>query len=267
MLEKLRHPRFKSTAGRWKAISQLIDPVAPGSLDDIVGLPTKKQLLAYGPGYFEDAASEEVRATVGRLALRTFARSLEVVEGAAASRQDGSSSSSLLLSYDAVYLAASAFILLFGYAPLGRDSEVCVDIFYEAPKSKIVLEDTYAFFVFDRWSHDVVWKLCKRLIGTVDSAPEINEHLKILRSDKLEKVSQRRNSQIYDQASLYSGDDPSQSDYPGKIPLPSGSPWAVVRYQMVFSALAKINHQMIIAADMEKILAKVASAQRRKFLV
>ncbi len=263
MYDKLRAPRFKATAERWRVLSGRIDPNVVGGLDDLVGLPTKRKLLAYGSGYFEARADEEVRTTVGRLAIRTFARSLEVVEGAGASRHAGSNVSSLLLSYDAVYLAASTLVLLCGYAPVGRDSEVCVDIFYTSAQRRIALEDTYAFFVLNRWSHDVVWKLCKRIIRTIDAPCEIKEHLRILRSDKLDKVSQRRNSQIYDQAKLYAGDDELHSDFPTLKPVLDAS-WAVDRYRTIFLALSKINWQLVALADMERHLAKLANAQRRK---
>lgn len=263
MYDKLRAPRFHATAERWKILSKFIDPNIAGGLDELVGLPTKRQLLDYGSGYYEARAEQEVRVTVGRLAIRTFARSLEVVEGAGASRLSGSNVSSLLLSYDAVYLAASTMVLLFGYAPIGRDSEVCVDIFYKSSQPRIALEDTYGFFVLDRWSHEVVWKLCKRIISTIDTPAEIKDCLKVLRSDKLDKVSQRRNSQIYDQAKLYAGDDKADADFPSLQPVLDAS-WAVDRYRAIFHALSKINLQLVVRADLEKHLVKLANSQRRK---
>lgn len=263
-ISALRHPRLESTATVWKSIRRFIDLNDDTQILDYPNPPTKEQVASYGLT-LEQPAIGAVRALVLNSGLRAFAKSLEANEGALLCAARGASASGLLLQYDAAYLAARAFCLLLGFAPVNRESTVTVDVL-RSFQGKVAdpTEDNFSFFIYGRWGHSNIWELTSRLIRTLNRREDIEANLRFLRSDKLEDVSNQRNQQIYGTGRLYAGDFAEEADFPDL--LCSEAPVQRVmsrRYYEIFRNISAISRTLIKGADLGGVCASIASEKRQ----
>lgn len=262
-IESLRHPRVDIISSVWRSLASAVDARDDTISLDIPDSPTANQIAQYGMS-FDKPAANDVRVLVLNAGIQALAKSLEANQGARQCRDIGATASGLLLSYDAAYLAARAFCLLTGFAPVNRESSVSVDVLVSyGSKSTDITEDNFSYFNFGRWSHSNIWALAGRLSRTLKH-DEIESHLKVLRSDKLTNVTRIRNSQIYGSGPLYNGDDPEHADFPDLLFMEDLTNVVICgRYLSIFRSLVAICMLILREAQLLGELGRVACADRQ----
>lgn len=262
ILETLRHPDFKDVSTIWRTVSANVNLDELSTISAIPSLPTKAELGSYG-GIVDRDLNGLYRPIVLAGAIRALGKSLEAFENAEACRALGATSSSLLLYYDANYLAGRSLVMLLGFAQISRESDVCVDVFAQAQGARNTLaEEVARFFVYGRWGHENVWKLLARLLRTTKRRQQIDLSLKHFRSDKLSAFSRPRNLQIYSDIHMYGGDDPDEGDFPDNVSIEYQVPTICKRYREAFDHLMVLIFDIVNAAKLHDILGVVAAPRR-----
>lgn len=219
VLKKLRHPCVGDAAAFWKSISSSLNFADKSNIVDVPGLPSFKDFKATDARK-EVAATALIREIAAMSAIRCFGKSLEAIDALNTCSDVGLSASSIVLSYNASYFSAKAFCLLLGFAPLGPDSKVLVDLFAEEEnpnKKSKVPEDMIAFYSYSRWGHAEVWELAQRLIATVKKDPKIDHLIDGLKSAKIEDASKIRNKYTYNDALIYPIYNDELADFPDNV--------------------------------------------------
>lgn len=264
-IKSLRHTDIEQVAVLWRNVAPVIDLSDTTYAADIPGAPSKASIADYGD-FYEEPARQEVRALVLRAALTTYAKSLEAAESAVICRKYGLSSSSLMLTYDAAYLAARSFVLFSGFSPIDANSEVSVDVLYsfkEVAKIEAIVEDNFGYFISDRWQHQNLWAITFRIASTTKRTAETEAALKVLRRDKLKSVTKVRNRQTYSSA-LYAGDIVEEADFPDAIDQPEETDRIICqRYRNIYQSLTELIRVSIDKAHLQSILDQVASRERQ----
>ena len=213
-LKRLQHKDWNVLRELWSEHLPLVEleseypsPILQ-ELDDIA----KPELNAGGTG--EVGYVLGLREAVFREALISSRKFVYCAKLLPILADSGRNTWAALGAYESSFYAAKSIVLLLGFAPLHKDSNVFVDAFYETKikkgKQQVSSYEILRFHKLDeRLTHAILWPLLRRLIETTTfehSQLPIQEGLHLI---EWEKFSKFRNAVFYNSAFW-----PKREEYP-----------------------------------------------------
>lgn len=208
-LKDIPHPNWDTLQEYWlnHIPSGLTASSAP--VDEILRLsaikPEDKQEIGLVDGVRERTFSDAIF-------LRD--KALYCYNASSALNFSGYSTWTLLSMYDSCFFAAKSLIYLLGFRDVGRNSSYYMSLFhlYATKGSKKASDGHYTIRLNERLSHDSLWSVFERLIGTLRGDGEGVAFAKLLKKNNYDSFSRDRNYLVYESNSWSRFDDLSTSD-------------------------------------------------------
>lgn len=193
-------------------------------------------------------------------AIKVMGKGFETLDAMAACGRERINVATVMQCYGAGLFFARAFCLLMGFAPMDRQSTLTVDVFRQEGNQVKGMK----LHRYERWGHEEVWGLTRRLVDTVKVPESLQETKKQLRRANIKDMPRMRNSFSYDDAKV-SPIGEIHSDFPDagdQMVTGRNAPGEFNDQLLVVKCLAELCLDVIKQADLERHLRRLASARR-----
>ena len=264
-----RHPNISSLVDKWSNAGASVNLTDESRLSEfpelarLVGNVRDVQDLDYF------GAAREV---VGANAIRALAKGYEALDASSKCGEGGVVMGAMVHAYNASYFAARAFCMLMGFAPLDRGSNITLDVFSEETvrtQKTIRSIDVLRLHKFERWGHEEVWQLTRRLVDTMKVPTALEETKETLRTIRMDKSSRIRNAFQYDDSILSVPDIRTFADFPNRVELDvweESVPHSVRHSFLIAKNLMSICSMVIEEGNMDHLLFLCIAKGRLKSL-